>query len=92
MAEKRRAARVHHDSIPELYDETGRLLEENVRLVDVSATGAQIATTATLVKGSTIRGRLRLLKEGVVSFGGRVLWAKEKENFILYGIEFNWIR
>ncbi len=92
MADKRRASRSRHDSVPEFYDAAGRRVAEAVRLVDVSATGARIATTANLAKGASVRGRMRLLKEGVVEFVGRILWMKEKENFNLYGIEFNWIR
>lgn len=78
--------------MPELYGASGRLIEETVRLVDISATGARLATTAVLRKGAAVQGRLRLLKEGVKEFGGRVLWVKEKTNFNLYGIAFDWVR
>lgn len=76
----------------ELYDASGRLLEQSVRLVDVSATGARLSTTAVLRKGAALRGRLRLLKEGVKEFGGRVLWVKERPNHNLYGVAFDWLR
>lgn len=92
MAERRAASRARHDSVLELYDASGRLLERSVRLVDVSATGARLTTTAVLRKGGEVRGRLRLLKEGVKEFGGRVLWVKERTNSNLYGIAFDWVR
>lgn len=76
----------------ELYDGSGRPLEGTVRLVDVSATGARLTSTALLRKGAALRGRMRLFKEGVKEFGGRVLWVKERTNFNLYGVAFDWLR
>jgi hypothetical protein len=87
--EARRASRIPHDSLLELYDEAGRLLPGALKLVDVSAVGASFKTTRTFAKGAKIRGRMRLLNVGVLEIAGRIVRVKEGTNSTLYGVEFD---
>lgn len=86
--DKRRAPRVRHDSVLEIFDDRGRLIDAVVRLVDVSAVGAAFASTLALSKGETVRARLRLLDSDPLEIRGRVVRVQEKANFSVYGIEF----
>jgi len=89
IKENRRGARTKHDSVLELYDDTGGLLAGTMRLVDVSFTGASFVTTSILAKGARITGRLRLLDAGIVDVTGRVVRVKERKNDFLYGVAFD---
>lgn len=90
--EARRAPRIRHDSVLELYDERGRLAAGVLKLVDVSSVGASFTTTLALVPGQAIRGRVRLLGAGVLEITGRVVRSKEKTNSTLYAVAFDSVR
>ena len=87
--EVRRAPRIPHDSILELYDEKGALMDGALKLFDVSATGASFSTTKKFAKGDKIRGRMRLLNAGPVEITGRIVRFKERENFTRYAVKFD---
>lgn len=86
--DKRRAPRIRHDSVLEIYDDRGRLLDAVIRLIDVSAVGAAFASTVAFAKGETVRARLRLLNADPLEIRGRVVRIQEKTNYSVYGIEF----
>ena len=88
----RRGARTRHDSVLELYDGSGRLLADVMRLVDVSSVGVSFTSTLVFAKGAAIRGRLRLLGAGVLEIAGRVVRVKERTNSVLYGVEFDSVK
>jgi hypothetical protein len=90
MAEKdkRRAARHTHNSVVEIYDESGNMIAELGRLVDFSNVGACFSTPRIFPMHKKLRLRLRLLKEGRLYIWARIVWTKKKSNTILYGIEF----
>ena len=90
--EERRAPRVPHDSVLELFDAEGRLMAEALKLVDVSSLGASFSTTRLFAKGAKIRGRLRLLNFGVLEIEGRVVRLKERTNSTLYGVRFDSVK
>lgn len=87
--EKRRAPRAAHDSVLEFRDGEGRLTGETARLADFSARGARFSTPRAYAKGARVRGRIRLLERGVFEVTGRVVRLRERENFTLYGVEFD---
>ena len=87
--EKRRASRVKHDSVLEIYDGEGRLVVDAVRLVDLSTEGARFSSTEQFPVGARIRGCLRSLKEGILSVSGRIVWTQTKANARLYGLKFD---
>lgn len=63
-----------------------------MRLVDVSSVGASFTSTRSFAKGETVRGRLRLLGAGVLEVSGRVVRVKERQNNVLYGVEFDSVK
>ena len=85
-SEKRRAARKKHDSVLELYDESGTFMSGIGRLVDLSTVGVCFSTSLPLAKGDHIRARLRILKEGLLDITGHVGWVRKKNNSLLYGV------
>mgnify|MGYP001559876880 FL=1 len=87
--EKRRARRVKHDSVLEIYDSQGKLVDAVLRLVDLSTDGACFTSTQALPRGARIQARLRLLGEGVLYVTGRIVWTKTKGNATRYGLKFN---
>lgn len=87
--ENRRAPRSRHNSVMEIFDDSGNLLTSIGRLVDVSMVGACFSSTKTFTKGQTFRARLRLLKEGKLDVMARVVWSRKKTNSTLYGVEFD---
>jgi hypothetical protein len=88
LAEKRRAPRRGHDSVLEIFDESGHFITGVGRLVNFSAVGACFATTKKLSPEEPLRVRLRMLKEGKLEAKARVVWSRRKTNAILYGIAF----
>ena len=90
--EKRKTSRVRHDSVLELYDETGRLLAGALKLVDLSSSGASFSTTQAFSKGARIRGRLRLPDVGILEITGRIVRFKERTNATVYAVEFDSVR
>ena len=70
----------------EIRDARGRLLDSVTRLVDVSASGLQFRSTLALARNERLRGRLRLLREGVLDITGHVIWVEKDANATLYGI------
>lgn len=90
--ENRRAPRAKHDSVLEIFDESGHLITAVGRLVNFSSVGACFSTTKVLDKGEWFRVRLRLLKEGKMEARARVVWSRRKTNAILYGIEFEKVK
>jgi len=87
--DKRRAARHRHDSVMEIYDESGHFIMGTGRLVNFSKAGVCIASSRALVPGERLRARLRLLKEGVLEVSARVVWFKKKPSTNLYGLAFD---
>lgn len=90
--EARRSPRSRHDSVLEILDETGDVLLDIVRLVDVSSVGASFATTHAFAKGARIHARLRLLNAGVLRITAKVVRVKERTNTTLYAVEFESVR
>ncbi len=89
IPEKRRSPRKRHDSVMEIFDESGHLITGIGRLVDVSATGACFSTTRILEVNHPFRVRLRLLMEGPLEMSAHIVWSRKKNNTILYGIAFD---
>jgi hypothetical protein len=90
--EARRAPRLPHDSVLELYDQEGRLTPGALKLIDVSSVGASFSTTRAFAKGAKIRGRARLLGVGVLEISGRIVRLKERTNSTLYAVEFDSVK
>ena len=90
--EKRRAPRVDHDSVLEIYDTGGTLIIGIGRLVNFSNTGICFSSTKVLAKGQKVTARMRLLKEGALEASARVVWVMKKPNTMLYGLEFDSIQ
>ena len=88
----RRGIRQRHDSVLEIFDESGRLLAEVARLSDVSSVGISFTTTRAFSKGEKIRGRLRLMNAGVLEIKGKVVRIKERTNTTLYAVEFDEVK
>jgi len=87
--DNRRAARRRHDSVMELYDESGHFIMGTGRLINFSKVGVCIASTRALAPGERLRARLRLLKEGVLEVSARVVWFKKNPTTNLYGLAFD---
>jgi hypothetical protein len=87
--DKRRAVRNRHDSVMEIYDESGHFITGTGRLINFSKVGVCIATTRSLAPGERLRARLRLLKEGTLEVSARVVWFKKRPNTNLYGLAFD---
>ena len=87
--DKRRATRSRHDSVMEIYDESGHFIMGTGRLVNFSKVGVCIASTRALAPGERLRARLRLIREGVLEVSARVVWFKKKPNINLYGLAFD---
>ena len=87
--ENRRAPRTRHDSVLEIFDASGRLIEVIGRLVDVSSVGLCFSSVRPMAVGDKIHARLRLLKEGNLAIEGRIVWTKKKINATFYGVEFD---
>jgi hypothetical protein len=90
--EARRAPRIPHDSVLELYDQEGRLTADALKLIDVSSVGASFSTTRAFAKGAKIRGRVRLLDVGVLEISGRIVRFRERSNSTLYAVEFDSVK
>jgi hypothetical protein len=86
--DKRRAPRVSHNSVVEIYDESGREIAATGRLVDFSKVGVCFSSTSQFTVNTELRLRLRILREGRLYVRGRIVWAKKQANRILYGLEF----
>ncbi len=86
--DSRRAPRARHDSVLELYDSSGKFIAGIGRLIDVSRSGACFASNLSLPEGEKFSARLRLLGEAIHDCRARIIWARRKNNAILYGIEF----
>lgn len=86
--ENRRAPRHRHDSVLEIFDDSGHLIMGIGRLVNFSNVGACFSATKMFTKGQKLQARLRLLKEGRIEVAARVVWVRRRTNSILYGIEF----
>lgn len=86
--ENRRAPRSRHNSVLEIFDESGQLIAAIGRLVNVSSVGACFSSTHHFEKGQKLVARLRLLKEGRLNVTAKVVWIRRKTNSVLYGIEF----
>ncbi|MBI4802218.1 MAG: PilZ domain-containing protein [Elusimicrobia bacterium] len=90
--DKRRAPRHRHDSVLEIYDQSGRLIVGVGKLVDFSMVGACFFTTKRLADGERINARLRLLQEGVLDISAHVVWSRKQANAVFYGIEFDLVK
>lgn len=92
IPEVRRGERHRHDSVLEFLDDSGRVLGEVARLVDLSSVGVSFSTTRTFAKGERIRAGLRLLGVGVLTIIGRVVRIQARTNSTLYAVEFESVR
>jgi len=92
MTEKRRAPRTKHDSVLEIYDDSGHLIIGIGRLVNFSNVGICFSSSKVLTKGQKLTARVRLLKEGALEASARVVWAEKKSNANFYGIAFDSIQ
>jgi hypothetical protein len=88
LKEGRRSPRGRHDSVVEIYDDSGKFIADVVRLVNFSSVGACFSSPKLFAVNARLRLRLRLLREGRLNVSGRIVWAKKRVNTILYGIEF----
>jgi hypothetical protein len=86
--ENRRATRRTHNSVVEIYDDSGNAIAETARLVDYSDVGACFSTPKEFAVNQLLRLRLRLLREGRLYIRARIVWAKKEANTIFYGVEF----
>ena len=78
--ENRRAPRKSHNSVVEIYDDAGREIAEVAHLVDFSSAGrGTLSTPKVFAIGKKLRLRLRLLREGRLYIGARIVRVK-KEN------------
>ena len=84
--EKRREPRVKCNVYVEIMDRT-----ENVagigRLVNLSTTGACIASNSDLRQGEPVLARLPNLRAGANKISGLVIWARPTTGSTLYGIQ-----
>jgi len=87
-AENRRAKRDPHDSVLELFDDSGKLITGIGRLVNVSKTGACFSSTKTYEKGKPLRARIRTLRDGVTECAAEIVWVRKKPTVTLYGVRF----
>lgn len=85
--DKRRAPRARHDSVVELFDDAGKLVDTG-RLVDFSDTGAAFFSLKPLRKGDKVKLRVRLLERGVLDICAAVVWARDSGPGRLYGLRF----
>ena len=90
--ENRRSPRRKHDSVLELFDDSGQLITAVGRLVNVSAVGMCFSSTKTFHRNDRIQGRLRLLKQGVLLVKGHVVWARRTTNTQIFGVAFDDVR
>ncbi len=59
----------------EIFDDSGPWIAGIGRLINVSSVGVCFSSVKSFAKGEKIRGRLRLLKEGVLDINGHVIWS-----------------
>ena len=85
--DKRKAPRSRHDSVLEIYDDSGQLLSAVGKLVNVSRVGFCFSSTTPFSAGQKIKARIRLLKEGAMDTTGQVVWSRKKTNYVLYGVK-----
>jgi hypothetical protein len=90
--DNRRSKRQRHNSVLEVYEESGNLIVWTARLVDFSTGGAAFSTTKLLDTGTHIRARIRIIGKGVMEISGKVVWGRKKTNANLYGIKFDSIK
>lgn len=90
--ENRRAPRTKHDSILEIFDTSGHLIEGVGRLVDFSNVGVCFSSTKVLRNGQKLHTRIRLLREGLLEADAHIVWSKKRSNVMLYGLEFDSIQ
>jgi len=90
--DQRRAPRTRHDSVLEIYDESGHFITGIGRLVNFSKVGVCFSTAKPLVVGEKLRARLRLLNEGTLEVAARVVWARKKPHALLYGLAFDMVQ
>lgn len=89
IPEKRHAPRVKHDSVFEIFDESGLSVTLVASLFDFSSTGASFRSTHAFAKGERVYARLHLLREGVLDIAGRIVRVKDAGNSTLYGVKFD---
>lgn len=87
--ELRRAPRAQHDSVLEIYDDSGHLIIGIGRLVNFSNVGVCFSSAKVLRHGQKLHARMRLLKEGALETSAKVVWVKKLPHTLLYGIEFD---
>lgn len=89
IPEKRRAPRAKHDSVLDIFDESGKRVACVATLFDVSTIGVSFRSTRTFAKGTRVLARLRLLEEGIRDISGRIIRVKDFNNYTLYGVAFD---
>lgn len=90
--DKRRASRACHDSVMEVFDNSGKNVSWSGRLMDCSISGARFCSKQLLAIGDKIKARLRLLDKGVLQISAHVVWSRKEENTSVYGIQFDSVK
>ena len=85
----RRFERQRHNSVLEIYDESGKFIAWTAQMVNFSMGGAAFSTTKLLDTGTYIHARIRILGKGVMEISGNVVWGRRKTNTNLYGVKFD---
>ena len=84
-----RQERAHHDSVMEVYNETGKTIAWSGKLVDFSPGGLCFSAERQLKPGEHIKARIRIFGEGIMEVSGNVAWARQENNRWLYGLKFD---
>ncbi len=86
--DQRHAPRTPCNMLLELLDVT-ESTSATGSLVNISATGACIISSAILLKDDPITVRLPTMKKGANKLSGRVVWLRSNPGSTLYGIRLN---
>ena len=86
--EQRRGRRVKCNLFIEIMDHQEKVANIG-RLINLSPTGACIASTANLRRGAPVLARLPTLRKGANRISGRIVWARAISKSTLYGILLN---
>ncbi|MCX5785773.1 MAG: PilZ domain-containing protein [Elusimicrobia bacterium] len=89
--EKRRAARIKHNTVIDILDMEGEVAVSS-RLIDVSATGASFSMGDPLPIAGRFGARLRFMDKSVIEVKAHVVWTRKEKNLLRYGIKFDSLR
>ena len=90
--DKRRAVRNRHDSVLEIFDNSGKVISWSGRLIDFSMSGARFCAKQILAKDDRISARLRLMDKGVLDITAHVVWSRKERNTNIYGVRFDSVK